>query len=445
MISKRGDDWKPLTETNCKVQKTESQIGVTIVCIHLQKQGLKSQKPSLLSQLSENSMTQSLRVVSRLGRYAPTMELLQASSVRIFGALLLFFAVRYVYGRLEVAISRHRTARKHDCKPVKLSPALNTFSNNMFGWKIPILLLNGFKARKVLETIQKVFFESCNTVQVKLLSTNMIFTIEPENIKTILASNFNDWSITTRRKHAFGPYIGHGILTADGLKWKHSRELLKPNFARSQIDNPATLEPHVSTLLDAIPRDGSTFDLQELFFRCTTDAAIDFLFGLDPSTSKEFSTVFTKALDHLSRAAIRAAYFGRLMNLSKAFSKKDVNTVHEFIDHYIDLAIKDRKNYVLGRIKGERYVFLREVVQRTQDSAQIGSEILNILQAGKDTTASLLSNTWFTLAKRPDVWANLRAEVDDLNGEKPSFAALKEMKYLKAVLNEGRVYITHHV
>ena len=214
----------------------------------------------------------------------------------------------------------------------------------------------------------------------------------------MLASNFNDWTITTRRKHAFGPYMGQGIFTSDGLIWKHSRELLRPNFARTQMDNPATLEPHVSTLLEAIPRDGSTFDLQELFFRFTTDTAIDFLFGLDVATSREYVTVFTKALNHINKAAIRTACFGRIMNIFKPFFKKDVDTMYDFIDHYIDLAIKDRKNYTLGRNGGERYVFLHEGVQRTQDSAQIRSEILNVLQAGRDTTASLLSHTWFTLA-----------------------------------------------
>ena len=80
-----------------------------------------------------------------------------------------------------------------------------------------------------------------------------------------------------------------------------------------------------------------------------------------------------------------------------------------------------------------------------RESAQSGSEILNVLQAGRDTTASLLNHTWFTLAKRPDVRDRLRAEVDDLNGEKPSFAALQEMNHLKAVLNECMVYISHQV
>ena len=301
--------------------------------------------------------------------------------------------------------------------------------------------MNGFKDGKVLENLHTALFEVCNTVRVKMLFSNIIFTIEPENLKTMLSSDFNNWNISTRRKYGFIPYIGQGIFTSDGLLWKHSRELLRPNFARSQIDNPATLEPHLSTLLEAIPRDGSTFDLQELFFRFTTATAIDFLFGLDVAMSREYVTKFTQALDHINRAAIRTTYFGKIMNIFKPIVQRDVNTVCDFIDHHVGLAIKDRKNYALGRNEGERYVFLPEVVQRTQDSAQIRSEALNVLLAGRDTTASLLSNTWFTLAKRPDVWDKLRAEVDNLNGEKPSFAALQEMKYLKAVLSECMVYI----
>lgn len=390
-------------------------------------------------------MTQPLPVGSRLSRRALAMELFETTWVRILGSLLIFYAIHYVYRRLEVAVSRHRTARKHDCKPVKPSPVLNTISNDFLGWKVPKLLINGYKARKVLENLQKVFLKNCNTVQVKLLFTNVILTIEPENVKTILASNFNDWTVTTRRKQAFEPYIGHSIFTAEGLAWKHSRELLRPNFARTQVDNPATLEPHVSAVLDAIPRDGSTFDLQPLFFHFTTDTAIDFLFGLDPSALREHSTAFTQALDRILWSVARTSVFGRLMNLLTASSKKDIKIVHDFIDHCIDLSIKNKSNYALGRIEGERYVFLHELVQRTQDSAEIRSEILQMLIAGKYTTASLLSITWFTLAKRPDVWTNLRAEVDSLNGEKPSFTALQEMKYLRAVLNECRVYTSHHV
>ena len=299
--------------------------------------------------------------------------------------------------------------------------------------------MNGYKAGKPLETIQKHLFQHYYTVQVKLLSTNMVFTIKPENLRTIMASNFNDWILTTRRIRVMHASIGHGIFTTDGPIWKQSRELLTPNFARSQIDDPETLESHVSALIDAIPHDGSTVDLQEGFHRLTRSIAIEFLLGFNPSTSKETSTAFSEALHRLLTALNRGWYLGRLMKIFGASLKKDTKIVNDFLDHYIDLALKAREKYTEGRIQGERYVFLHEVVQRTQDPEWIRSEILHILLAGEDTTANLLSHTWFVLANRPDVWASLRAEVDNLNGEKPSFTALQEMKYLKAVLNESRV------
>ena len=88
-----------------------------------------------------------------------------------------------------------------------------------------------------------------------------------------------------------------------------------------------------------------------------------------------------------------------------------------------------------------RYVFLHELVSQTADKIKIRSELLNILLAGRDTTASLLSNVWFELSNRPDVWRRLQRDVDSVNGECPTFEKLKDMKYLRAVLNESlRLY-----
>jgi cytochrome P450 len=86
--------------------------------------------------------------------------------------------------------------------------------------------------------------------------------------------------------------------------------------------------------------------------------------------------------------------------------------------------------------KTERYVFLNELAKSTNDPKQLRDELLNILLAGRDTTASLLSHTWHALARRPDVWAKLKAEVDALGGKAPDYETLRDMKYLKFVLNE---------
>jgi cytochrome P450 len=65
------------------------------------------------------------------------------------------------------------------------------------------------------------------------------------------------------------------------------------------------------------------------------------------------------------------------------------------------------------------------------DPERIQNEAMNVLLAGRDTTASALSALWFELARRPDVWTKLQREVDSLDGRLPSSADVKTMTYLK--------------
>jgi len=116
-------------------------------------------------------------------------------------------------------------------------------------------------------------------------------------------------------------------------------------------------------------------------------------------------------------------------------------TVHQFVDKIILKALersqtKDAEKIIDSKGEKERYVFLDEMIKSTRDPHRLRDELLNILLAGRDTTASLLSNTFHVLARRPDIWAKLKAEVETLKGEKPSYETLRNMKYLKYLLNE---------
>ena len=69
-----------------------------------------------------------------------------------------------------------------------------------------------------------------------------------------------------------------------GYRWQHSREMLRPNFVRTQIGDVGMFEKHVGHLIQAIPKDGSQVDLQELFFQFSLDTATDLLFGESTNT-----------------------------------------------------------------------------------------------------------------------------------------------------------------
>lgn len=219
--------------------------------------------------------------------------------------------------------------------------------------------------------------------------------------------------------------------------------MLRPNFVRSQIGDLQTFERHIQHLIAEVPRDGSMVDLSVLFFRLTMDSATEFLFGestesLTKRSSEGFAESFMRAQDYIAHNS-RWGRLAALFPANKQFAY-DQKLVHDFVDYYVQKGLARRSELLANKSTAEksgRYVFLDELVRQTTDPIQIRSELLNILLAGRDTTASLLTNVWYMLSKRPDIWQKLQQEVSTLNGELPTFEQLKDLKYLKALLNES--------
>ena len=360
----------------------------------------------------------------------------------------LLYGLYYAYRQLTTGAPRRALILKHGCKPIKNTPQLNSFPENIFGVNIVRENLKALRELRFLANLQERLLKHGNTVYIRVFFTTMYSTIEPENVKAMMAVNFKDWSLGARRIDAFTPLLGQGIFTTDGAAWQHSRELLRPNFTRSQVGDLPTFETHVDQLIKAIPRDGSTVDLQDLFFQLTMDSATEFLFGEStntlasgqaPERGARFAEAFNRSQEHIAEGT-RTGPLRQWWRTTKQV-KEDYKFCHEFVDHFVHKGLEYRKTLDLSKgppeiEEGERYVFLHELVKRTADPIQIRSELLNVFLAGRDTTASLLSDVWFILARRPDIWSKLRTEVDELGGELPTYQQVKDMKYLKWVLNE---------
>jgi cytochrome P450 len=235
--------------------------------------------------------------------------------------------------------------------------------------------------------------------------------------------------------------LGHGIFTTDGKEWEASRALLRPNFVRNQIADLNTFDHHISALVSHIPKDGSTFDLQSLFFMLTMDSATEFLFGtstavLDGGIASERGERFAEAFTY---ATERIGTYSRLGKLASLLPDKHFNDsvayVHEYVHGYVQKAVDLHKKASLSQKFDEkdssRYVFLEHLAKAGYSEKKIQDELLNILLAGRDTTASLLSYLFYFLARRPDVFSKLRAEIMALGKDLPTFEEIKELKYLQ--------------
>ncbi|EXJ79312.1 hypothetical protein A1O3_08814 [Capronia epimyces CBS 606.96] len=285
------------------------------------------------------------------------------------------------------------------------------------------------------------FRQTGSTLEQVFLGTKAFGTIEPANLEAMLATNFRDYSMGLRRDITF-PMFGDGIFTQEGAAWKHSRELLRPQFAHKQYDDLAVIRDAVDDLLDAIPRSEGVVDLQPLFFRLTLDTTTAFLFGESvrslraPDTAGEqtFADAFNIAQEYVAKRF-------RLLDLywligGRKF-REACDNVHRFADQIIEKNLKIKQDSA-DQAEKEKYTFLSAVSMEIPDRDALRSQIINILVAGRDTTACLLSWTFFTLVRYPRVLAKLREEIAQTCQGRPDLDRndLRNMSFLNNVVKE---------
>ncbi|KAK4695833.1 hypothetical protein P7C71_g1987, partial [Lecanoromycetidae sp. Uapishka_2] len=358
----------------------------------------------------------------------------------VFIAGFIIACVYFLTTRVSAARARQLVLQQHGCK----DPPVQTFKDPLFALDGIYDVFQAVKSGKFLQNRREQYEVYGNTFASKLATTKVLSTIEPENFKALLSTNFKDYVVGSGRRLAFGPVLGNSVLVADGVAWEHSRALLRPSFNRNQTRDLVTLETHVQALIDVIPKDGSTVDLQDLFLRLTADVTTDFLFG-ESIQSLSKADALDEELFHAFQLAQRGVE--RRFQLGKlAFIVPDkpfdaaVKKIHAYMDVHVNKAIQIRKEQVskatTARSDSKKYVFLEELAKATSDHETLRYELLGIFAAGRDTTAALLANLFHVLARNPRVFQRLQEEISRLNGEKPGSDHLKSMSYLNACINE---------
>ena len=344
---------------------------------------------------------------------------------------------------LLVIVPSHIRRRKIEAETGCQQPPTYRTSDPFLGLDWTFANIRAVRGKKYLETIAKRFDEVATTYKVRVGRQRAILTIEPENVKTILSLRFKDFTLGNRPA-IMGKFLGNGIFVNDGEDWAHSRAFLRPSFVADQATDLSLIETHVQDLFKLIPRDGSTVDLQPLFFRFTLDSATEFLFGHSVRTlqrnegaDEQFSKAFNYSLEELALGF----RLGPLRNW-RYNPKADAayQACRDYVDQFVNQAFQIRANKTwkdTEKQSGSRSPFLQELSKATGDRGRIRDEILNVLIAGRDTTASLLSHMIFEISRKPSVWRSLEKEIETLKGGTPSYEELKNMKYVKFVIQES--------
>ena len=141
-----------------------------------------------------------------------------------------------------------------------------------------------------------------------------------------------------------------------------------------------------------------TIDLQPLFFRLTLDTTMAVLFGRSLDRIQTQASIdeaaFAKAFDYAQHQLARRGRLGDLYWLIDGPSfRRSCARVHEFVDKIVADALEESKTEAPLPDPNKGYVFLKELISKTRDPVVLRDQLVNILLAGRDTTACLLSWT----------------------------------------------------
>lgn len=197
------------------------------------------------------------------------------------------------------------------------------------------------------------------------------------------------------RRSVFAPLLGNGIFTQEGQAWKHSRELLRKQFVRAQYQNCDQFQEHFDNFKNCLPASG-TVDLQPLFFRLTLDSATALLFGRSvyslradidqDAENREFAESFNIAQEGLAKR-FRIAPFHFFYN-PPSF-RRACQKVHRFVERYI----RERNVKAGDDYDDQTSFFIDRISKESANETEIRDQLLNVLLAGRDTTACALSWT----------------------------------------------------
>ncbi|KAK0489452.1 cytochrome P450 [Armillaria novae-zelandiae] len=296
-----------------------------------------------------------------------------------------------------------------------------------------------------------------NTYCINLFSESRIITIEPDHVKAVLATQFKDFEKGYRLSSQWGDLLGTGVFNSDGMSahsiYGYHRNMTRPFFNKDRISDFDNFERHAMESIRLIKdrlEEGYPVEFQDVVSRFTLDSATEFLFGQDvgslsaglpyPSGLKGGNTIV--AADHPSNVFVRAFMKGQEL-IARRSRAGAVWPLLEFWENKVTPHRRVMEDVVQPLLddafarKKKRKQDVGEALDEKEVASLLDDLLVNILVASRDTTASLLTFAVYALTENPQIVKRLRKEIAESLGDKqPTYADIRDMKYLRAFLNE---------
>ncbi|KAM6481638.1 cytochrome P450 monooxygenase [Trichoderma sp. SZMC 28011] len=364
-------------------------------------------------------------------------------ALQSWGVNLLIGAVAFwLFRGIVEKVQWDRKRRAKQCGEIPSYPHWDPF----FGLDVVLGMAKSLKNHYFLDWLNWVHKNRPKTFLVNFVGTRFIWTIEPENMKSMSAFTWKSFGVGPMRRNnkATHPFADIGVNTVDGKEWEFARFLIKPFFMREKYTDTKRLEKHVDRLFSLLPEDdGVTVDVQPLIQRWFLDVVTFLLFGesLDSLVYPDRAQICWAMVDVLRGLRLRLQWYKYLFLFKHQNWLDAVSVVHKYVDSHITKTYQEMEQIDELKSKGvdvkdERTDLLWWMARNLKDREELRSQMCLIFVPNNDTTSIFISHIIWNLARHPDIYAKCREEVLAYGDGELTFEALRGMKYLNGILNE---------
>ncbi|MGA8532729.1 MAG: cytochrome P450, partial [Candidatus Tumulicola sp.] len=229
-----------------------------------------------------------------------------------------------------------------------------------------------------------------------------IFVNEPHLIKDIFVTQQQSFSKSLGAR-SLRFLLGEGLLTSEEPLHRQMRRIVQPAFHRERIARYVEVMEQASASFVDTLESGATFDLHAAMTALTLRIATTTLFGSDESGfTREVSVALGLMMEEFPHVLVPLGHLRQRLPLP---STKRFHRARATLDGIIYGLIARRRQE--GGDRGDALSMLlaardSETGYRPTDG-QIRDEVMTLFMAGHETTANLLTWTFYLLAQHPDI------------------------------------------
>lgn len=279
--------------------------------------------------------------------------------------------------------------------------------------------------RDPLQTLTRVGRAGEPVVEVTIAGQQFCLVTDPALVQQVLVTDADAYRKAEIVRENLGQLQGGSLVLLEGEQWRERRDLLGPGFDRTAVAAAADLTTRYTT--DAVADWPTEVRADERTRSLSLSILARALFGLDLQGQR--TPIHQAAEDILARMDPRtlSAFLPAWLPTPANYRfRRAVTTLHDRIDATVAESDSSPDN------------LLSVMLASGLSDEQIRDELIALLFAGYDSTATALALTLGLLGDRPAVQRRLRGELRrELDGGTPTPSDLEGLPTLDGVVRES--------